>query len=176
MILSTFEHLEFCISGFHSRKIIWTNLRTSSQTTETSDTVFYKRNTSNNWTGPGKVIKQNGKTKFVCHGSIHGRAPNYHLLKKGDKNLVMKTSKRALSLKLSLMMKSLSQNLWSKKNNLMVNLNHQNKQNHWTQMTMNLLFWWKIHLIFSKVKLMIPNKKKAAAGVLVLKRTSHYSK
>ena len=35
----------------------------------TGDSVFYKRNNSNEWKGPGTVIGQDGQQVLVKHGS-----------------------------------------------------------------------------------------------------------
>ena len=66
------------------RRALRHQIRTSDQLYETGDVVFYKRDTSNKWKGPGTVIGQDGKTIFVRHGSSYVRVPTCRLLKVGD--------------------------------------------------------------------------------------------
>ncbi|KAJ8036474.1 hypothetical protein HOLleu_20462 [Holothuria leucospilota] len=45
------------------------NVRATETTFEPGDNVFYKRDDSNRWHGPGRVIRQDGKIVFIRHGS-----------------------------------------------------------------------------------------------------------
>ena len=66
------------------RRALRHQLRSHSEVFETGDAVFYKRDSSNKWKGPGKVIGQDGKTIFVRHGSVYIRVPNCRILKVGE--------------------------------------------------------------------------------------------
>ena len=50
----------------------------------TGGSVFQKRESSNKWTGRGKVIGQDGKTIFVRYGSVYVRVPNCPIPKVGE--------------------------------------------------------------------------------------------
>ena len=45
--------------------------------------MFYKRDSSNKWKGPGKVIGQDGKVVFVRHGNIYITVSTCQLIKFG---------------------------------------------------------------------------------------------
>ena len=66
------------------REALRHQLRSHSELFETGDTVYYKREASNKWKGPGKVIGQDGKTIFVRHGSVYIRVPNCRIMKVGE--------------------------------------------------------------------------------------------
>ena len=66
------------------RRALRHQIRASSQTFETGDTAFYKRDTSNKWKAPDKVIGQDDKTIFVRHRNTYVRVPSCHLLKVGQ--------------------------------------------------------------------------------------------
>lgn len=56
------------------RRALLRNVRTSSETTYvTGDLVYYKRDNSNEWRGPGIVIGQVSQQVFIKHGSFHIR-------------------------------------------------------------------------------------------------------
>ena len=56
------------------RRALRHNVRTSGNVKYvTGDSVFYKRNDSNKWKGPGKVIGQDGQQVLVKHGSVYVR-------------------------------------------------------------------------------------------------------
>ena len=46
--------------------------------------VYYKRDGSQKWKGPGKVIGQDGKVVFVRHGNIYVRVPSYRIIEAGE--------------------------------------------------------------------------------------------
>ena len=66
------------------RRALRHQLRSHSEMFVTGDPVFYKRESSNKWMGPGKVIGQDGNTIFVRHGSVYVRVPNCRILKVGE--------------------------------------------------------------------------------------------
>ena len=51
------------------RKALRHRVRATETTFTSGDRVFYKRDDSNRWRGPGKVIGQDGKIVFIRHGS-----------------------------------------------------------------------------------------------------------
>ena len=156
------------------RRALCNQIRASSQTFETGDTVFYKRKISNKWKDPVIVIGQDGKTKFVHHGSTYVRVPSCRLLKVGQK-FSNKNEQKSTESKIEVT----DEIIESMKKNLMINSNHPNKQNNSTKTTMNLLVRQATHLMISQVKLMISlilSKKNSASRVLVLKKTSYYPK
>ena len=57
------------------RRALLRNVRTSSEITyvTTRDLVYYKRDNSNEWRGPGIVIGQVSQQVFIKHGSFHIR-------------------------------------------------------------------------------------------------------
>ena len=57
------------------------NVRVNEETFMAGDKVFYKRDDSNRWRGPGKVIGQDGKILFIRHGSQLVRVATCRALK-----------------------------------------------------------------------------------------------
>ena len=51
------------------RRALRHNVRVAETTFQNGEKVFYKRDDSNRWRGPGKVIGQDGKIVFIRHGS-----------------------------------------------------------------------------------------------------------
>ena len=66
------------------RRAIRHKIRASSEQFQHGDKVFYKREDSNKWKGPGYVIGQDGKVIFVRHGSFYVRVSPNRLIKMGD--------------------------------------------------------------------------------------------
>ena len=52
------------------RRALRSKIRVSSEKFKPGDKVYYKREVSNKWKGPGIVIGQDGKVVFIRHGSI----------------------------------------------------------------------------------------------------------
>ena len=50
------------------RRALRHNVRITDETYQPGDKVFFKRQDSNRWHGPAKVIGQNGKVVFVRNG------------------------------------------------------------------------------------------------------------
>ena len=66
------------------RKALKHKVRASSTKFSTGEKVFYKRDESNKWKGPGKVIGQDGKIVFVRHGNVYVRVSTNRLIKMGQ--------------------------------------------------------------------------------------------
>lgn len=66
------------------RRALRTKLRNYTKHFEQGAKVFYKREDSNQWKGPGKVIGQDGKVVLIRHGSIYVRVSPCRVLKFGD--------------------------------------------------------------------------------------------
>lgn len=63
------------------RRALRSKVRTSEQTFAFGDAVYYKRDKSDKWLGPGRVVCQDGKVIFVRHGGEYYRAsPNRLML------------------------------------------------------------------------------------------------
>ena len=101
----------------------------SSQTFETGDTVFYKRDTSNKWKGPGKVISQVGKTTLVCHRSTYVGAPSCCLLKERQE-FSNKNEQKSTETKVDFNDEIIESGIVTNEDESMVNCHHPNKQNH----------------------------------------------
>ena len=63
------------------RRALRHQIRTSEEVFGPGDSVFYKRDGSNKWLGPGKVIFQDGKVVFVRHGGTYVRVSKSRLVK-----------------------------------------------------------------------------------------------
>ena len=46
----------------------------------TGDKIYVKREDSQKWKGPGKVIGQDGKSVFIRYGNVFLRVPAYHIV------------------------------------------------------------------------------------------------
>lgn len=57
-------------------------IRSSQETFEAGDQVYYKRDDDERWLGPGKVMFQDGKVVFVRHGSVYKRVSVNRLIKR----------------------------------------------------------------------------------------------
>ena len=66
------------------RRALRTKIRSSEERYDHGDIVYYKRNSSERWLGPGKVVFQDGKVIFVRHGSTFVRVSANRLIKKGS--------------------------------------------------------------------------------------------
>ena len=66
------------------KRILWHKIRVSSEEFKPGDKVYYKREMSQKWKGPGFVIGQDRKVVFVRHGSVNVRVPPNRLTKKGE--------------------------------------------------------------------------------------------
>ena len=63
------------------RRALRSKVRASEQTFKFGDAVYYKRDKSDKWLGPGRVVCQDGKVIFVRHGGEYYRAsPNRLIL------------------------------------------------------------------------------------------------
>ena len=63
------------------RRALRHNIRVPEVTFITGDRVFYKRDDSNKWRGPGKVIGQDGKIVFIRHGGQLVRVATCRIIK-----------------------------------------------------------------------------------------------
>ena len=63
------------------RRALCHKIRTSCENFEHGDKVYYKRENSNKWHGPGTVICKDGKIIFVRHGGVFVRVSTNRLLK-----------------------------------------------------------------------------------------------
>ena len=66
------------------RRALRHKIRSSSEVFQPGDKVFYKRDESNKWKGPGKVLGQDGKVVFVRHGNIYVRVHPCRLIRVGE--------------------------------------------------------------------------------------------
>ena len=66
------------------RRALRHKLRSCSINLQQGDRVFYKRQDSNKWRGPGIVIGRDGKVIFVRHGSVYVRVSMNRILKAGE--------------------------------------------------------------------------------------------
>ena len=69
------------------RRALRHQIRASGEIFEQGELVYYKRDDSHKWKGPGKVIGQDGKVVFVRHGSVYVRVHPCRLLKVGEEFL-----------------------------------------------------------------------------------------
>lgn len=63
------------------RRALRTKVRTSEEKFQPGDRVFYKREHSERWLGPGRVVFQDGKVIFVRHGGVFVRVSPTRLVK-----------------------------------------------------------------------------------------------
>ena len=63
------------------RRALRHRIRASQQVFHTGERVYYKRDESERWLGPGKVLFQDGKVVFVRHGNIYVRVSVNRLVK-----------------------------------------------------------------------------------------------
>ena len=70
-----------CEADEKIRRALRQQIRTSEEVFVPGDSVFYKRDGSNKWLGPGKVIFQDGKVVFVRHGGTYVRVSTNRLVK-----------------------------------------------------------------------------------------------
>ena len=66
------------------RRALRSKIRVSSEKFKPGDKVYYKREMSNKWMGPGIVIGQDGKVVFIRHGSVYVRVSPKRLTKMGE--------------------------------------------------------------------------------------------
>ena len=66
------------------RRALRHQVRATNDHFETGNKVYYKRDDSPKWKGPGTVIAQDGKVVFVRHGSTYARVSPCRLLKVGN--------------------------------------------------------------------------------------------
>ena len=66
------------------RRALRHQVRATNDHFETGNKVYYKRDDSPKWKGPGMVIGQDGKVVFVRHGSTYARVSPCRLLKVGN--------------------------------------------------------------------------------------------
>jgi len=66
------------------RRALRHKIRAQSECFQQGDRVYYKRQESNKWKGPGVVIGQDGKVILVRHGSIYVHVSSNRILKVGD--------------------------------------------------------------------------------------------
>ncbi len=66
------------------RRALRSKVRASEQTYSNGDRVYYKREDSDRWLGPAKVVFQDGKVVFVRHGSVFVRVSPNRLSKCGQ--------------------------------------------------------------------------------------------
>ena len=62
------------------------NIRTNQEMFESGENVYYKREDSEKWLGPGKVMFQDGKVVFVRHGSVYVKVSTNRLVKANEEN------------------------------------------------------------------------------------------
>lgn len=65
------------------RRALRHQIRSAGEHFEQGESVYYKRDDSHKWKGPGKVIGQDGKVVFVRHGNIYVRVHPCRLVKVG---------------------------------------------------------------------------------------------
>ena len=63
------------------RRALKSNIRQVENHFENGDSVYYKRESSNEWKGPGKVIGQDGKVVIIKHGLYTIRAHSSRVIK-----------------------------------------------------------------------------------------------
>ena len=63
------------------RRALRHNIRATENPLQSGEAVFYKRDDSNRWRGPGKVIGQDGKIVFIRHGSKIVRVASCRVIK-----------------------------------------------------------------------------------------------
>lgn len=63
------------------RRALRSKVRAAEQVYENGDMVFYKREGTERWLGPGKVVFQMEKVVFVRHGGVFVRVPPNRLCK-----------------------------------------------------------------------------------------------
>ncbi|KAL5015625.1 hypothetical protein ScPMuIL_007295, partial [Solemya velum] len=66
------------------RRALRSKIRSSDQTFNNGDQVYYKREGREKWLGPGKVVFQDGKVIFVRHGGVFVRVSPNRLVKVKD--------------------------------------------------------------------------------------------
>ena len=66
------------------RRALRHQIRSLGDKFQTGEKVYFKKDDSKKWKGPGKVIGQDGKIVFVRHGSTYIRVPAYRLMRVGD--------------------------------------------------------------------------------------------
>lgn len=66
------------------RRALRHKIRSSGEVYQPGDKVFYKRDGSTKWRGPGKVLGQDGKVVFVRHGSVYVRVHPCRLTRVGE--------------------------------------------------------------------------------------------
>ena len=71
-------------SSERTRRALRRQIRPSGTTYDTGNLVYYKRNDSDKWKGPGHVIGQDGQQVFVRHGGTHIRIHPCCLMKCSD--------------------------------------------------------------------------------------------
>ena len=60
------------------------NIRSNQDTFKSGEDVYYKREDSEKWLGPGKVMFQDGKIIFVRHGSVYVKVSATRLIKANE--------------------------------------------------------------------------------------------
>ena len=70
-----------CESDERIRRALRHQVRAVEQRFQPGDIVYYKRENSNRWMGPGKVIFQDGRLVFVRHGSVYVRVSTNRIIK-----------------------------------------------------------------------------------------------
>ena len=73
----------FIASESSARNSLDSKNRTFDASYENGDIVWYKRDRDGKWRGPGKVVIQDGKIIFVCHGATYVRLSANRLIKVG---------------------------------------------------------------------------------------------
>lgn len=69
------------------RRALRAKVRAAEEIFRHGDRVFYKREESSKWLGPGKVVFQDGKIVFVRHGGSFVRVSPNRLVKSGSEFL-----------------------------------------------------------------------------------------
>ena len=67
------------------------NIRTVQDTFKPGEYVYYKREDSEKWLGPGKVMFQDGKIVFIRHGSVYVKASVNRIIKENVSNQEIET-------------------------------------------------------------------------------------
>ena len=65
------------------RRALAHKMRASEEKYFPGDEVYYKRENSELWLGLGKVIFQDGKVVFICHGHVYMRASVNKIVRRG---------------------------------------------------------------------------------------------
>ena len=76
------------------RRALAHKMRASEEQYVSGDEIYYKKDNSEIWQGPAKVIFQDGKVVFIRHGSVYVRASINKILKKGSELIESHTEKK----------------------------------------------------------------------------------